>query len=77
MLKRRGRARGRSPLPSTSTRFYRLNMSKTFEILIYVQFQVLKQVHPVTGISSKAMPSINSFVNDVFERIASEAAKQA
>ena len=62
----------------TYTRLYRLvDVSKNLWILMYVQFQVLKQVHPVTGISSKAMPSINSFVNDVFERIASEAAKQA
>lgn len=35
------------------------------------------QVHPDTGISSKAMSIMNSFVNDVFERIASEAARLA
>ncbi|KAJ7468420.1 histone-fold-containing protein, partial [Mycena galericulata] len=34
---------------------------------------VLKQVHPNTGISNKAMAILNSFVNDIFERIASEA----
>ena len=34
---------------------------------------VLKQVHPDTGISNKAMAIINSFVNDIFERIATEA----
>jgi histone H2B len=34
---------------------------------------VLKQVHPDTGISNKAMAILNSFVNDIFERIASEA----
>ncbi|XP_055486624.1 late histone H2B.L4-like [Leucoraja erinacea] len=39
---------------------------------IYV-YKVLKQVHPDTGISSKAMSIMNSFVNDVFERIACEA----
>ncbi|CAF98839.1 unnamed protein product [Tetraodon nigroviridis] len=37
---------------------------------IYV-YKVLKQVHPDTGISSKAMSIMNSFVNDIFERIAS------
>ena len=37
--------------------------------------KVLKQVHPDTGISSKAMSIMNSFVNDVFERLASEACK--
>uniref|UniRef100_A0A8C0J8L0 Core Histone H2A/H2B/H3 domain-containing protein n=1 Tax=Chelonoidis abingdonii TaxID=106734 RepID=A0A8C0J8L0_CHEAB len=38
---------------------------------IYV-FKVLKQVHPDIGISSKAMGIRNSFVNDIFERIAGE-----
>jgi len=38
---------------------------------------VLKQVHPDTGISNKAMAILNSFVNDIFERIASEASKLA
>ena len=35
------------------------------------------QVHPDTGVSSKAMSIMNSFVNDVFERIASEASRLA
>ncbi|KAF8077910.1 histone-fold-containing protein [Lyophyllum atratum] len=39
--------------------------------------QVLKQVHPDTGISNKAMAILNSFVNDIFERIATEASKLA
>ena len=36
-------------------------------------FKVLKQVHPNTGISKSAMSIMNSFVNDLFERIAGEA----
>lgn len=40
-------------------------------------FKVLKQVHPDMGISSKAMGILNSFVNDIFERIASEASRLA
>jgi len=40
-------------------------------------YKVLKQVHPDTGISSKAMSIMNSFVNDIFERIATEASKLA
>ncbi|MXQ95597.1 hypothetical protein E5288_WYG015708 [Bos mutus] len=36
-------------------------------------YKALKQVHLDTGISSKAMGIMNSFVNDVFERIAGEA----
>ncbi|EHB12223.1 Histone H2B type 1-L [Heterocephalus glaber] len=31
-------------------------------------YKVLKQVHPHTGIPSKAMGIMNSFVNDIFER---------
>ncbi|KAJ7872851.1 histone-fold-containing protein [Mycena olivaceomarginata] len=34
-------------------------------------------VHPDTGVSNKAMSILNSFVNDIFERIASEASKLA
>ncbi|XP_042339030.1 histone H2B 1/2-like, partial [Plectropomus leopardus] len=43
---------------------------------IYV-YKVLKQVHPDTGISSKAMGIMNSFVGDIFERIAGEASRLA
>ena len=41
---------------------------------IYV-YRVLKQVHPELGISRRAMEVMNSFINDIFERIASEAGK--
>ena len=40
-------------------------------------YKVLKQVHPDTGISSKAIGIMNSFVNDIFERIAGEASHLA
>ena len=43
---------------------------------IYI-YKVLKQVHPDTGVSSKAMSIMNSFVNDLFSRIAAEASKLA
>ena len=43
---------------------------------IYI-YKVLKQVHPDVGISSKSMTIMNSFVNDIFERIAGEASKLA
>uniref|UniRef100_A0AAR2L499 Core Histone H2A/H2B/H3 domain-containing protein n=1 Tax=Pygocentrus nattereri TaxID=42514 RepID=A0AAR2L499_PYGNA len=42
---------------------------------IYV-YKVLKQVHPDTGISSKAM-GIMTFVNDIFERITGESSRLA
>ena len=37
---------------------------------------MLKQVHPDTGISNRAMSILNSFVNDIFERIATEASSE-
>ncbi|MGH0125863.1 UNVERIFIED_CONTAM: hypothetical protein FKN15_074283 [Acipenser sinensis] len=43
---------------------------------IYV-YKVLKQVHPDTGISSKAMGIMNSFVNDIFEHIAGGSSRLA
>ena len=40
-------------------------------------YKVLKQVHPDTGISKRGMSIMNSFINDVFERICTEAGKLA
>lgn len=40
-------------------------------------FKVLKQVHPELGISRKGMGIMNNFVQDMFERIASEASELA
>ncbi|CEO95284.1 Histone H2B [Plasmodiophora brassicae] len=40
-------------------------------------YKVLKQVHPDTGISRRAMSIMNSFINDIFERIALEAGRLA
>ncbi|XP_068115198.1 histone H2B 1.1-like [Hyperolius riggenbachi] len=47
------------------------------ESYAYYVYKVLKQVHPDTGISSKAMSIMNSFVNDIFERISGEASRLA
>ena len=35
--------------------------------------RVLKQVHPKIGISKKAMSIMNSFVNDTFDKVATQA----
>ena len=40
-------------------------------------YKVLKQVHPDTGISKKGMSIMNSFINDIFGRLAGEAGKLA
>ena len=46
--------------------------TESFSMYIY---KVLKQVHPDTGVSKKAMSIMNSFVNDIFGRISGEAGK--
>ncbi|KAH7331542.1 hypothetical protein KP509_20G039500 [Ceratopteris richardii] len=51
--------------------------SKSVETYKIYIFKVLKQVHPDTGISSKAMGIMNSFINDIFEKLAHEAARLA
>ena len=63
--KRRGRAPGAK---------LKKKRKEAYSIYIY---KVLKQVHPDTGVSSKAMSIMNSFVNDLFERIAAEASRLA
>jgi histone H2B len=45
---------------------------ETFNSYIH---KVLKQVHPETGISKKGMMVMNSFVNDIFDKVIGEAAK--
>jgi histone H2B len=57
---------------STSTKSKK--RTETYSSYIY---KVLKQVHPDTGISKKGMSIMNSFINDIFERIATEAGKLA
>ncbi|XP_041044580.1 histone H2B 5-like [Carcharodon carcharias] len=52
----------------------RKSRKESYAIYIY---KVMKQVHPDTGISSKAMNIMNSFVSDIFEHIAGEASRLA
>uniref|UniRef100_T1JI20 Core Histone H2A/H2B/H3 domain-containing protein n=1 Tax=Strigamia maritima TaxID=126957 RepID=T1JI20_STRMM len=47
---------------------------ESYSVFIY---KVLKQVHPECGISSKAMSIMNSFMNDLFARIAADASRLA
>jgi histone H2B len=60
-------ARGKS---TQKTQKRRSKRTESFNIYIY---KVLKQVFPDMGMSKKAMSIMNSFVNDTFEKIASEA----
>ena len=45
---------------------------ESFSIYIY---RVLKQVHPEVGISKRSMSIMNSFIYDIFEKIATESSK--
>jgi histone H2B len=38
-------------------------------------FRVLRQIHPEIGISKRAMATMNSFINDTFEKVAVEAGR--
>ena len=67
------RGRGRPPKdPNAPTKKRRSKGKQSYSIYIY---KVLKQVHPDTGISAKGMSIMNSFCNEMFERIAAEASK--
>ena len=44
----------------------RRRRTESFSIYIY---KVLKQVHPDTGMSKKGMSIMNSFINDIFEKV--------
>tara|TARA_B100000470_G_C19645782_1_gene326426 strand:+ start:232 stop:618 length:387 start_codon:yes stop_codon:yes gene_type:complete len=57
-----------------AVRVYKKARKQTYGSYIY---KVLKQVHPDVGVSKKSMSIMNSFVNDLFERIAGEASRLA
>jgi histone H2B len=65
---------GKKSASRTEGKKRRKKRKETYSSYIY---KVLKQVHPDTGVSSKAMSIMNSFVNDIFERISAEAARLA
>ena len=67
--KKAGKARSSADSGKTKRKVKRKQSYSTY---IY---KVLKQVHPDSGISSKAMGIMNSFVNDIFDRVASEASR--
>jgi histone H2B len=62
----------KAPKKATTTK--KKKRTESYSSYIY---KVLKQVHPDTGISKKGMSIMNSFINDIFERIATEAGKLA
>eukprot|EP01069_Polyplicarium_translucidae_P002214 Polyplicarium_translucidae@DN1956_c0_g1_i1.p2 len=47
---------------------------ESFSLYIY---KVLRQIHPETSISRKSMHIMNSFINDIFDQMSTEAVKLA
>jgi histone H2B len=60
---------------AAATKDKKLRHKKRSETFSSYIFKVLRQVHPDIGISNKAMLVMNSFVSDIFERIAREGAR--
>ena len=66
----------KSAKTSKKTKTAKRKRKRTESYSTYI-YKVLKQVHPETGISKRGMSIMNSFINDVFERVCTEAAKLA
>lgn len=62
--------KGRAPGKGSKKGKHKSKENRTWSLYI---FKVLKQVHHDQSISNKAMHVVNSFVSDVFERLASKA----
>ena len=67
----KGKSGGKAAGKSAGTK-RKSKRTETYSTYIY---KVLKQVHPDTGISKRAMSIMNSFINDIFEKCGSEAGK--
>jgi histone H2B len=59
-----------TPLRKFKYRQNRKNSRQSLKIYVH---RVLKQVHPDIGITAKTMSIMNSFMQDMFEKIAKEA----
>ncbi|KAL1323562.1 hypothetical protein HN51_033859 [Arachis hypogaea] len=71
------RAEKKIPKEGGSTDKKKKKAKKSVETYKIYIFKVLKQVHPDIGISSKAMGIMNSFINDIFEKLAQESSRLA
>ncbi|KAK4252971.1 hypothetical protein QN277_010815 [Acacia crassicarpa] len=71
------KAEKKIPKESASSDKKKKKKAKSVETYKIYIFKVLKQVHPDIGISSKAMGIMNSFINDIFEKLAQESSRLA
>jgi histone H2B len=66
-----GKKAAKTPKKATSGK----RKAKRTETYFSYIYKVLKQVHPSTGISKRGISILNSFINDIFERIALESSR--
>lgn len=71
-----GKAPAKSAVKKASSSSKNRKRSRHESYSSYI-FKVLRQCHPEINISKKAMAIMNSFVNDIFERVAHESSKLA
>ncbi|CAL5209052.1 unnamed protein product [Lathyrus oleraceus] len=71
------KAEKKIPKDASSTDKKKKRSKKSVETYKIYIFKVLKQVHPDIGISSKTMGIMNSFINDIFEKLAQESSSLA
>ena len=72
MVKKGERGAGKTVRTVKGDRRAHKKRTETFSLYIY---KVLKQVHPDTGISKRSMSIMNSFINDVFDKLATESSR--
>lgn len=72
MVKKGERSAGKTVRAIRNDRRAHKKRTETFSLYIY---KVLKQVHPDTGISKRSMSIMNSFINDVFDKLANESSR--
>ena len=68
-----GKKAAKTPKKATTTKRHHKRVETYFSYI----YKVLKQVHPSTGISKRGISILNSFINDIFERIALESSRLA
>jgi len=72
MVKKAERGAGKTVRAIRNDHRVHKKRTETFSLYIY---KVLKQVHPDTGISKRSMSIMNSFINDVFDKLANESSR--
>ncbi|XP_078071411.1 histone H2B type 2-F-like [Mustelus asterias] len=73
-VSKKGAKKAQKKVPAKGGKKRKRSKKESYSIYIY---KVMKQVHPDTGMSSKAMSIMNSFMNDIFEHITGETSRLA